>query len=61
MYSMGDIVRLKSGRVGLYEITGSYDQKTYQYSVTNNECDTEHYVKHSDLIFVCSIKDRKDI
>lgn len=63
-YRMGDIVRFKLGRDGkdgLHEITDIYKDKVYQYSVTNDECNSEYYAKHEDLIFVCAFKDRKDI
>jgi hypothetical protein len=59
---IGDIVRFKD-RVekGLYEVTGIYEDKTYQVTVTNNECDSEFYARLDQLIFVCSSEDRKDI
>lgn len=63
-YKMGDIVRFQKRREvyrGLYEITGTYEGKTYHYAVTNNECDTELYVNKSEIMFVCSVEDRKDI
>jgi hypothetical protein len=63
-YRIGDIVRFKdnSHSLGLHEITGVYDNKeAYQYSVTNDECYTEHYARHSDLIFVCPVHERQDI
>lgn len=63
-YGIGDIVRFKLGRGqkdGLHEITEVYNDKVYQYAVTNDECNSEYYAKHDDLIFVCAYKDRKDI
>jgi hypothetical protein len=62
-YGIGDIVRFKLGRGqdGLHEITDVYNDKVYQYTVTNDECNSEYYAKHEDLIFVCAFKDRKDI
>lgn len=60
-YQICDIVRVK-GDKGLFEITEVYrNQKAYQYTITNNECESERYVKHDDLIFVCYNGDRKDI
>lgn len=61
-YQIGDIVTFNgSPSLGLWEITGQYDKSAYQYSITNNGCDTEKYAKHRDLILVCSVNDRKDI
>jgi len=62
-FSVGDIVRFKdnSHNLGLHEITEVYDKDAYQYSVTNDECFTEFYAKHNDLIFVCSKELRQDI
>jgi hypothetical protein len=60
-YKTGDIVRLnESERKGLYEIVDCMD-KSGDYTVTNDECDSEYYAHHSHLILVCSVKDRKDI
>jgi hypothetical protein len=59
-FKMADIVRIK-GVKGLFEVTQSFTGKTYDYSVTNNECDTELYVNKKELIFVCSVDSRKDI
>jgi hypothetical protein len=63
---IGDIVRYKHNRhiyKGLFEVTTSYvgQGKTYHYAVTNNECDTEHYVNKDEIMLVCSADDRKDI
>jgi hypothetical protein len=63
-YQTGDIVRFKYGKGkkdGLHEITDVYQNKIYDYSITNDECNSEDYAFHSDLIFVCSVQDRKDI
>lgn len=65
-FETGDVVRFKNGKdgvndYGLHEITGTYEGRSYQYSITYDECNSETYSKHEDLILVCSVKDRKDI
>ncbi|HDR7486358.1 MULTISPECIES: hypothetical protein [Bacillus cereus group] len=61
-YGTGDIIRFKDEKIyGLFEITGVIEEDTYQYTVTSDECDTEYYAKHKDLIFVCHRSDRKDL
>jgi hypothetical protein len=61
-YKIGDIVRFKDReKKGLHEITGTYEDQVYQYSVTNDECDSEFYARSNQLVFVCSIDDRKDL
>lgn len=63
-YGTGDIVRFKHGKGkkdGLHEITGVYHNKIYDYSVTNDECNSEYLAFHDDLIFVCSYLNRKDV
>jgi hypothetical protein len=63
LYQMGDIVRFKKREVqkGLFEITDSFEGRTYHYSVTNNECDTELYVNKDEIILVCKASNREDI
>lgn len=60
IYKMADIVRINRIN-GLFEVTQHFTDKSYDYSVTNNECDTEIHVNKEDLIFVCSVDSRKDI
>lgn len=60
-YNTGDVVRYRL-KQGLFEVTGAYtDKAAYDYTITNDECDTERYVLERDLIFVCSISDRQDL
>jgi hypothetical protein len=59
---IGDIVRFKDiNKKGLYEVTGTYEDKVYQVTVTNNECDSEYYANINYLIFVCAVENRQDI
>lgn len=60
IFKMADIVRIK-GMNGLFEVVQHFTDKPYDYAVTNNECDTEIHVNNKDIIFVCSVKSRKDI
>jgi hypothetical protein len=61
-YEMGDIVRHKfRGMNGLWEVSGITNNPVYQYFITNNECDSEVHVKEDELIFVCSVRVRKDL
>ena len=60
-YEVGDIVRFKFPKqiFGLHEVTGySADG---EITLTLNECNSEFYADENDLVFVCSVKDRKDI
>ena len=59
-FMTGDIVRYKKEK-GLFEVTDTYNQKAYDYTITNNECDSEKYVKAEDLIMVCGVDSREDI
>ncbi|WP_235848492.1 hypothetical protein [Litchfieldia alkalitelluris] len=60
---MGDIVRFKKREVqkGLFEITGTYEGKTYHYAITNDECDTELFVNKKEVILVCKVGNREDL
>ncbi|OCA84461.1 hypothetical protein A8F94_17335 [Bacillus sp. FJAT-27225] len=60
-FKIADIVRYKR-QTGLFEVTGAYtDKAAYDYTITNNECDTERYVLGEHLIMVCPAELRKDI
>ncbi|SET42194.1 hypothetical protein SAMN05216389_11111 [Oceanobacillus limi] len=67
-YSVGDVVRTKDrGLLGLWEVTNicdiarDPDSFDYDYMITDNECDSEIYVRENDLILVCKVEDRRDI
>jgi hypothetical protein len=61
-YQIGDIVRHKfKDMKGLWEVTAVTNHAVYQYFITNNECGSEVHVKEEELIFVCSVEDRKDL
>lgn len=63
-YGIGDIVRFirnREAHKGLYEVTGTFTGRTYHYSVTNNECDTELYANKDEFTLVCKVSNREDI
>jgi hypothetical protein len=61
-HKKGDIVRFKKRDTkGFFEVTGSFEGRTYHYAVTNNECDTKLYVNKDEIVLVCSIDHREDI
>jgi hypothetical protein len=65
-FKTGDIVRVKH-EIDLFEVVDVIDAHTkpegfdYDYTVTNDECDTEIYVIEKDLIPVCYTENRLDL
>jgi hypothetical protein len=67
----GDIVRFKPDHEtyrrnrelykGLFEVVDSFTGRTYHYSVTNDEADTELYINKDEIMLVCRTNQRKDI
>lgn len=57
----GDIVRYKHqyGVSGLHEVVEVVNDESV--IVTKDECDSENHAYILELIFVCSVDDRKDI
>jgi hypothetical protein len=60
-YESADIVRFKheKGIDGLFEVIEDVDEEGLL--ITNDEYNSERYAYKKDLIYVCSVKDRKDI
>lgn len=63
IYEMGDIVRFKNHEIhkGLFEIVGLFVTGAHDYSISNDQCDTELHANEDELILVCTRKSRKDI